>query len=44
MPKEILDELQSLHFDTLTLNLTRANWVKGKNNLTHRAHDVGIVR
>jgi hypothetical protein len=25
---EILDKLQSLHFDTLTLNPTRVNWVE----------------
>jgi hypothetical protein len=28
MPKEIHDGFQSLHFDTLTLSLTRVNWVK----------------
>jgi len=28
MPQKIFDELQSLHFNTLTLNPTRANWVE----------------
>jgi hypothetical protein len=28
MPKEIPDGLQNLHFDILTLNPTRVNWVK----------------
>jgi hypothetical protein len=28
MPGKILDGFQSLHFDTLTLNQTRVNWVK----------------
>jgi hypothetical protein len=28
MPIEILDGFQSLHFNTLTLRLTRANWVE----------------
>jgi hypothetical protein len=28
MLKNILNELQSLHFDTLTLSLTRVNWVE----------------
>jgi len=28
MPKKIPNGFQSLHFDTLTLNPTRANWVK----------------
>jgi hypothetical protein len=28
MLEEIPDGLQSFHFDTLTLSLTRANWVE----------------
>jgi hypothetical protein len=42
---EIMDGFQSLHFDTLTLNPTRVNKVvKCANNLTHRPHDVDIIR
>jgi hypothetical protein len=29
---EIIDGLQTLHFDTLTLRSTRANWVKRWSN------------
>jgi len=28
MPREILNGFQNLHFNTLTLSPTRANWVK----------------
>ncbi len=28
MPREILDEFQSSHFNTSTLSLTKANWVE----------------
>jgi hypothetical protein len=28
MPRKIPNGLQSLHFDTLTLSLTRVNWVE----------------
>jgi hypothetical protein len=44
--KRTHDELQTLHFDTLTLSPTKANcWkvVKNKDNLAHRVHDVGII-
>jgi hypothetical protein len=46
MSERTPNELQSLHFDTLTLSPTRANCrkvVKNKDNLAHKAHDVGIV-
>jgi len=36
MLEEILDGIQSLHFDTLTLNPTKANWVE-------RWSKVGII-
>jgi len=45
MFEEIFDGFQSLHFDTLTLNPTKANWVERWSKVgifTHKAHNVGI--